>query len=108
MRELEVFVNEALQRTGQEISKRNIIKPPQIRGSKKMGPLKTRLSLKESINLMLDRRERMREREAERPREKSDTQVIAGNAELWHHSQLKSHKVKNASNFWLSRCKNYN
>lgn len=54
MRDLEVFVNEALHRTGQEISKRNIIKPSQIRGSKKMGPLKTRLSLKESINLTLD------------------------------------------------------
>lgn len=51
--DLEVFVNEALGRTGQEISKGTIIKPGQIRGSKKMGPLKTRLSLKESINLML-------------------------------------------------------
>lgn len=69
MRDLEVFVNEALHRTGQEISKRNIIKPPQIRGSKKMGPLKTRLSLKESNNLMLDCRERMRAREGERERE---------------------------------------
>lgn len=49
-------MNEVLHRTGYEISKRNIIKPPQIRGSKKMGPLKTRLSLKESINLMLDRK----------------------------------------------------
>lgn len=46
-------MNEALRRTGQEISKGTIIKPRQIRGSKKMGPLKTRLSLKESINLML-------------------------------------------------------
>ena len=59
--DLEVVVNEALHRTGQGISKRNIIKPPQIRGSKKMGPFKTRLSLKESINRMLDWRERMRE-----------------------------------------------
>lgn len=65
--DLGVFVNEVLHRTGYEISKRNIIKPPQSRGSKKMGPLKTRLSLKESINLMLDRKERMRE--------KSGTQV---------------------------------
>lgn len=54
MGDLEVFVNQALHRTGQEISKRNIIKHPQIRGSKKMGTLKTRLSLKESITLMLD------------------------------------------------------
>lgn len=51
--DLEVFVNEALRRTGQKISMGTIIKPRQIRGSKKMGPLKTRLSLKESINLML-------------------------------------------------------
>lgn len=51
--DLEVYVNEALHGTGQEISKGTIIKPGQIRGSKKMGPLKTRLSLKESINLML-------------------------------------------------------
>lgn len=71
MKDLQVFMNEALQRTGQEISKRNIIKPPQIRGSKKMGPLKTRLSLKESINLMLDRG---------MEKEKSDTQVTAGKA----------------------------
>lgn len=55
----------ALHWTGQEISKGNFIKPPQIRGSKKMGPLKMRLSLKESINLVLDIREGMSERETE-------------------------------------------
>lgn len=60
--DLEVFVNEALRRTGREISKGTIIKPRQIRGSKKMGPLKTRLSLKESINLMLHSGERMKGR----------------------------------------------
>lgn len=50
-------MNEALRRTGREISKETIIKPQQITGSKKMGPLKARLSLKESINLMLHSRE---------------------------------------------------
>lgn len=44
----------ALHWTGQEISKRNISKPPQIRGSKKTGPLKWWLSLKTDINLMSD------------------------------------------------------
>lgn len=53
-------MNEALRGTGREISKGTIIKPRQIGGSKKMGPLKTRLSLKESINLMLHSGERMR------------------------------------------------
>lgn len=72
-RDLEVVVNEALHRTGQGISKRNIIKPPQIRGSKKMGPFKTRLSLKESINIMLDWRERMRERQSETDQERNLT-----------------------------------
>lgn len=57
-------MNEALRRTGQEISKGNIIKSRQIRGSKKMGPLKTRLSLKESINLMLHSGERIRARQS--------------------------------------------
>lgn len=52
--QLKVSVNEALHWAGQEISKRNIIKPPQTRGSKKMGPLKSRLSLKKDINLMSD------------------------------------------------------
>lgn len=47
-------MNTALHWTGQEISKRNISKPPQIRGSKKTGQLKRRLSLKTDINLLSD------------------------------------------------------
>lgn len=95
----------ALHRTGQEISKRNFIKPPQIRGSQKMGPLKTRLSLKESITLMLDIREGMRERQ------KSDTQVITGktvNYTVPSFPVTVLHKVTNAANFWINQSNNDN
>ena len=53
---MRIFVNEVLHTTWHEVSERNIFKPPQIRHSKKMGLLKMSLSLKESINLVLDRK----------------------------------------------------
>lgn len=64
-----------------EISKRNIIKPPQIRGSKKMGPLKLRLSLKKDINLMTDWTER--KTETKRDRHKHKSEVITGKSESY-------------------------